>query len=344
VPHESVSVPYEQRAAEIPFASAEYVSFASRTSFLGVPARRLDEIDDSGVVIVGAPFDWGTTYRPGARFGPAAIREADYGAMDGYRPHLPTGIDPLRALKVVDVGDVYVVPGNIELSLERITDTVEAISRAGKVPIILGGDHTITYANATGVARMHGFGEVALIHFDAHADTGAMQNGQLYGHGTPMRRLIESGAVPGHRFVQIGLRGYWPEPDVMAWMKTQKMRSYLMSEIEDRGLQTVVDEAVAYSLEGGAKGVFISVDIDVVDPGFAPATGTPEPGGLTSRQILDTVRRLGRVLNVLGADVVEVSPPYDGPGEITAYLANRVVLEILNGMAERAAGIPPSGA
>jgi agmatinase len=332
-------VPYEKRAAEIPFASAEYVSFAARNSFLGVPARRLDEIDDSGVVIVGAPFDWGTTYRPGARFGPAAIREADYGAMDGYRPHLPTGIDPLRSLNVVDVGDVYVVPGNIELSLERITDTVEAISRAGKVPIVLGGDHTITFANATGVARVHGFGEVALIHFDAHADTGEMQNGQLYGHGTPMRRLIESGAVPGHRFVQIGLRGYWPEPDVMAWMKTQKMRSYLMSEIEERGLRTVVDEAVAYSLEGGAKGVFISVDIDVVDPGFAPATGTPEPGGLTSRQILDTVRRLGRDLNVIGADVVEVSPPYDGPGEITAYLANRVVLEILNGMAERAAGI-----
>lgn len=339
MPHDSVSVPYEKRAAEIAFASAEYVSFASRNSFLGVPARRLDEIDDSGVVIVGAPFDWGTTYRPGARFGPAAIREADYGAMDGYRPHLPTGIDPLRSLKVVDVGDIYVVPGNIELSLERITDTVEAISRAGKVPIILGGDHTVTFANATGVARVHGFGDVALIHFDAHADTGAMQNGQLYGHGTPMRRLIESGAVPGHRFVQIGLRGYWPEPEVMAWMKTQKMRSYLMSDIEERGLRTVVDEAVAYSLEGGAKGVFISVDIDVVDPGFAPATGTPEPGGLTSRQILDTVRRLGRDLNVIGADVVEVSPPYDGPGEITAYLANRVVLEILNGMAERAAGI-----
>ena len=339
MPNDSVSVPYEKRASEIPFASAEYVSFASRNSFLGVPARRLDEIEDSGVVIVGAPFDWGTTYRPGARFGPAAIREADYGAMDGYRPHLPTGIDPLRSLKVVDVGDVYVVPGNIELSLERITDTVETISRAGKVPIILGGDHTVTYANATGVARVHGFGEVALIHFDAHADTGAMQNGQLYGHGTPMRRLIESGAVPGHRFVQIGLRGYWPEPEVMAWMKTQKMRSYLMNEIEERGLGTVVDEAVEYALEGGAKGVFISVDIDVVDPGFAPATGTPEPGGLTSRQILDTVRRLGRDLHVIGADIVEVSPPYDGPGEITAYLANRVVLEILNGMAERAAGI-----
>lgn len=335
----SKHVPYEQRAREIPFASAEYISFASRQAFLGVPARRLDELetDPAEVVILGAPLDWGTSYRPGARFGPQAIREADYGAMDGYRPHLPTGIDALGVLGVVDIGDVYVVPTDLAMSIERIADTVEQVAAAGKVPIVLGGDHTITFPNATGVARVHGFGEVALIHFDAHADTGNLQNGQLYGHGTPMRRLIESGAVPGHRFVQIGLRGYWPEPDVVAWMREQRMRFYMMNEIVDRGLNEVVDEAVTYALEGGAKGVFISVDIDVVDPGMAPGTGTPEPGGLTSRQLLDTVRRLAKDLNVLGADVVEVAPAYDH-SEITAFLANRVVLEILNGMAERRAG------
>ena len=330
--------PYEQRAKEIPFASAEYISFASRSSFLGVPARRLNDLGDGEVVILGAPFDWGTSFRPGTRFGPAAIRQADYGAMDGYRPHLPTGIDPLGELGVVDIGDVYVVPGDVETSLERISDTVEAVARAGKVPIVLGGDHTITYPNATGVARVHGFGKVALIHFDAHADTGALQNGALYGHGTPMRRLIESGAVPGHRFVQIGLRGYWPEPDVIEWMRTQKMRTYRMDQILEQGLDAVVDEAVAAASTGGVEGVFISVDIDVVDPGFAPGTGTPEPGGLTSRELLDTVRRLARELRVLGADVVEVSPPYDSRSEQTAYLANRVVLEILNGMAERKLG------
>lgn len=335
MPHDSTSRPYEDRAKEIPFASAEYISFASRTSFLGVPARRLDDLGDGQVVILGAPFDWGTTYRPGARFGPQAIREADYGAMDGYRPHLPTGIDPLSALGVVDIGDVYVVPGQVELSLERIIETVQKVTAAGKIPIILGGDHTVTYANATGVANAIGAGEVAVIHFDAHADTGVSQNGTLYGHGTPMRRLVESGAVPGHRFVQVGLRGYWPEPEVMAWGREQGMRTYLMNEIEERGLKKVVDEAVVYSLEGGAKGVFLSIDIDVVDPGFAPGTGTPEPGGLSSRQLLDTVRRLARELPVVGADIVEVSPPYDGPGEITAYLANRVVLEILNGLAEK---------
>ena len=297
----------------------------------------MDDLGDGEVVILGAPFDWGTTYRPGARFGPEAIRNADYGAMDGYRPHLTTGIDPFEALGVVDIGDVNVMPGNVDISIERISDVVAYVAAAGKVPIILGGDHTITWPDALGVARVHGFGEVALIHFDAHADTGFMQRGALIGHSTPMRRLVESGAVPGHRFAQIGLRGYWPEPEVVEWMEEQKMRTFHMTEIVDRGLDHVVDEAVSYSLEGGAKGAFISVDIDVVDPGLAPGTGTPEPGGLNSRELLDTVRRISRELNVLGADIVELSPPYDGPGEQTAYLANRVVLEILNGIAERKA-------
>jgi agmatinase len=283
---------------------------------------------------MGAPFDWGTTHRPGARFAPRAIREVDYLGSHGSRPHLPTGIDALDVLSVVDVGDLPLIPGYIEESINVVAQAVEKISRAGVVPIVLGGDHTITFPNATGVANVHGHGDVALVHFDAHADTGDSHHGQLHGHGTPMRRLIECGAVPGHRFVQIGLRGYWPPPETIAWMKDQGMRSYMMSEITERGLDTVVDEAVTNAADG-ADAVFLSIDIDVVDPGMAPGTGTPEPGGLTSRQLLDTVRRLARELNVVGGDVVEVSPPYDGPGEITAFLANRVVLEILNGMAER---------
>jgi len=294
----------------------------------------LADIGDAGVVILGAPFDWGTSYRAGARFGPKAIREADYLGFDGYRPHLNTGIDSLGTLDVIDAGDVLVIPGAVEESLDRIATSVETIAASGAVPIVLGGDHTITYPNATGVARVAGFGNVALIHFDAHADTGETQYGQLYGHGTPMRRLIESGAVPGNRFVQIGLRGYWPDPETFAWMRDQQMRFFTMNDITDQGLSAVVDEAVQHAA-AGADGVFVSVDIDVVDPGSAPGTGTPEPGGLTPRQILDTVRRLGRDLDVLGADVVEVAPPYDGPGQVTAFLANRIVLEILNGMAER---------
>jgi agmatinase len=320
---------------------SEVYRFATFPSFCGVPTIPLDHIveEKPDVVIIGAPIDWGATYRGGARFGPKAIREADYLPADMHRPHLPTGIDPLAELAVVDVGDIQVAPGYLELGLETLADAVEQIASAGAVPIILGGDHSVTYGNGIGLARTHGDGSFGLVHFDAHADTGETNAGQLHGHGTPMRRLIESGAVPGHRFVQIGLRGYWPGPETVTWMAEQRMETFLMSEIVERGLSAVVDDAVASCSDTESKGIFISVDIDVVDPGMAPGTGTPEPGGITSRELLDTVRRLARELPVIGADIVEVSPPYDGPGQITAFLANRVVLEILNGMAERKLGV-----
>ncbi len=157
--------------------------------------------------------------------------------------------------------------------------------------------------------------------------------GSLYGHGTPMRRLIESGACRGDRFLQIGLRGYWPGPETLAWMGEQGMRSFEMSEIVARGLDAVLDEALEIAVDE-CDAVFLSVDIDVVDPGSAPGTGTPEPGGLSSRQLLDAVRRVAMSVVLGGVDVVEVAPPYDH-AEITAYLGNRVVLEALSGMAWR---------
>ena len=305
--------------------------WGAHPTFAGVPAADLDDLGSPDVVIVGCPIDWGATNRPGARYGPEAIRQADYLDSDGERPHLPTGIDPLA---VLDVGDLVVAPGYLEESLDLTRQAIRSIAETGAVPIVLGGDHSITYPNTAAVADVIGHGNLALVHFDAHADTVESHYGHLYGHGTPMRLLIESGAVPGHRFAQIGLRGYWPKPDVVQWMKEQGMRWWFMTEIAERGIEPVVDEAIAHVADG-ADAVFISVDIDVVDPGMAPGTGTPEPGGLTSRELLDTLRRIARELPVLGADVVEVSPPYDGPGEITSYLANRVVLEVLNGMAER---------
>lgn len=310
-------------------------TWGARSAFCGVPVRRLEEVRAGEVVVLGAPFDWGTSYRPGARFGPKAIRDADYLPADGSRPHLTAEVDPLRFLPVVDAGDIPLVPGYIEESLQRIEEAVHTVAAAGGVPVVLGGDHTVTLPDATGVARQLGFGEVALIHFDAHADTGESHYGRLYGHGTPMRRLVESGAVPGHRFAQIGLRGYWPPPDTVAWMDEQGMRWYPMDEILDRGLGPVTDEAVEAALTGGARGVFVSVDIDVVDPSAAPGTGTPEPGGLSPRELLPTLRRLGQELEVVGADVVEVAPHYDQPADITAALANRAVLELLTGMALR---------
>jgi agmatinase len=306
-------------------------------TFLGVRKADLEQPESfagADVVIVGAPFDSGTSYRPGARFGPLAIRTTDYLSADASRPHLALRVDPLRELQVVDVGDVTMPPGETESSIERLEQAVHAIALAGAIPVVLGGDHTIALPDVTGVARHLGFGRVSVVHFDAHADTGETQFGSLLGHGTPMRRLIESGAARGDRFLQIGLRGYWPEPPVLEWMAEQGMRSFEMAEVVRRGLDDCLDEAFAIATDD-CDGVFLSIDVDVVDPGMAPGTGTPEPGGLTARQLLDAVRRCALELPVVGLDVVELAPVYDGPGQVTAFLANRIVLEALSGIARR---------
>jgi agmatinase len=303
-------------------------------TFAGVPRATLESLGDGyDVVFVGAPFDGGTTNRPGTRFGPGAIRGTDYLPHDASRPHLALGVDPLADLRVADLGDVLMPPGDTELSIRRLEDAVHAVASSGAIPVILGGDHTIALPDATGVARHAGWGRVSLIHFDAHADTGEHHYGALYGHGTPMRRLIESGAVRGDRFLQIGLRGYWPPPRVLAWMAEQRMRSYEMTEVTSRGLDAVLTEAFSIAIDD-CDAVFLSVDVDVVDPGMAPGTGTPEPGGLTGRQLLDAVRRIAMELPLAGIDVVEVAPPYDH-AEVTGFLANRVVLEALSGIAWR---------
>ena len=313
--------------------------FGPDITFLGVDPVDLADLEAlaaADVVVVGAPFDGGTSHRPGTRFGPQAIRSTDYLAQDGSRPHLALRVDALRDLRVVDAGDVEMPPGEIERALGALEEAVYAVAAAGAVPLVLGGDHSIALPDATGVARHHGFGRVSMIHFDAHADTGDIEFGSLYGHGQPMRRLIESGALRGDRFLQMGLRGYWPGPETLDWMADQRMRSYEMTEIGARGLDACLDEASEIALDD-CDAVFLSVDIDVCDPGHAPGTGTPEPGGLTSRQLLDAVRRICRELPVAGIDVVEVSPPYDH-AEITAALANRVCLEALSGLAARRHG------
>jgi agmatinase len=266
-----------------------------------------------------------------------AIRQTCYLQQDGSRPHLALRVDALQDIRVVDAGDVEMPPGHIERSLAALTEAVAAVATSGEIPVVLGGDHSITLADVTGVARHLGYGRVSMIHFDAHADTGDIEFGSLYGHGQPMRRLIESGALRGDRFLQIGLRGYWPAPATLSWMAEQNMRSYEMTEIGSRGLDTCLTEAFAIALDD-CDGVFLSVDVDVCDPGHAPGTGTPEPGGLSARQLLDSVRRICLELPVVGLDIVEVSPPYDH-AEITAALANRVALEALSGMAARRRGL-----
>lgn len=312
-------------------------------TFLGVEKCDLSQPETfagADIVIVGAPFDGGTSHRSGAKFGPQAIRGADYLPHDGSRPHMALRTDGLKDLKVVDAGDLAMLSGDTEGALALLEEATELITRSGAIPVILGGDHTIAAGDVTGVARVKGWGRVSMIHFDAHADTGEDHFGTLHGHGTPMRRLIESGAVRGDRFLQLGLRGYWPDPVTLAWMAERNMKSYEMTEIHHRGLTTVMDEAFGI-LTDECEGVFLSVDIDVVDPGMAPGTGTPEPGGLTSRELLEAVRRICLELPIVGIDVVEVAPAYDS-SEITAFLANRVVLEALSAIAKRRNGTPYS--
>ncbi|HEY8199300.1 MAG TPA: agmatinase [Candidatus Limnocylindrales bacterium] len=280
------------------------------------------------VAIIGAPFDDAVSRRSGARFGPRAIRQATYG--EGAHS-LQLDIEPWQHLDVVDAGDANVAPAWLERSHAMIYRKVLEIAGSGAVPLILGGDHSITWPSATAVATAVAPRTIGIVHFDAHADTAADQWGVLGGHGTPMRRLIESGAVKGKNFVQVGLRGYWPGPDDFAWMREQGMRWHKMIEIEERGAEAVIDDAIREALDGPDL-VYLSIDIDVVDPGMAPGTGTPEPGGMLTRELLRAVRRIVGKVDLAAMDIVEVAPPYDH-AEITAAAAHRAALEAISALA-----------
>ncbi len=280
------------------------------------------------VAIVGAPFDVATTNRPGARFGPRAIRSSAY---EPGTYHLDLGIEIFDHLEVVDYGDAYCPHGLTAESHANIRSRVSDVVSRGITPIILGGDHSITWPAATAVADHYGYGNVGIVHFDAHADTADIIDGNLASHGTPMRRLVESGAVLGRNFVQVGLRGYWPPADTFAWMQEQGFRWHLMNEIWERGIKAVIEDAVAEALDG-AEYLYLSVDIDVLDPGFAPGTGTPEPGGMAPVDLLRIVRNLAQRTNLIAMDVVEVAPAYD-VSDNTVNNAHRIVFEALGGLA-----------
>jgi agmatinase len=287
------------------------------------------------VAIVGAPFDDATSHRPGARFGPRAIREAQ--SASGALNSLQLGVEPFDVLAVVDAGDANIVPSWMERGHALIHRKVREVAATGAIPMVLGGDHSITWPSASAVAEVRHPASIGIVHFDAHADTAQDIFGVLGSHGTPMRRLVESGAVAGRNFVQVGLRGYWPPPDVFDWMRARGMRWHLMREIEERGAEAVIDDAISEALDG-ADAVYLSIDIDVIDPGMAPGTGTPEPGGMLTREVLRAIRRIVTAVDLAAMDVVEVSPPFDH-AEITAGAANRCVLEAISALAaKRAAG------
>jgi agmatinase len=281
------------------------------------------------IAIVGAPFDDAVSHRPGCRFGPRAIRAATY--HSGSINSLQLDIQPFEWLDCVDAGDAPIIPANLDRGHEVIRRKVAEVASSGAVPIVLGGDHSITFPSASAVAEAVAPRRVGIVHFDAHADTANSTWGVLASHGTPMRRLIESGAVEGRNFVQVGLRGYWPPPATMEWMREHGLRWHLMTEIEQRGAEAVIADAIDEALDG-PEVIYLSVDIDVIDPGMAPGTGTPEPGGMLTRELLRAIRQVVGRVELVGMDVVEVSPAYD-VSEVTAAAAHRCVLEAISALA-----------
>lgn len=284
------------------------------------------ELAGADVAVIGAPTDDLVSDRPGARFGPRAIRAAS--CPPG--PHLETGVDAFSELKVVDYGDAPVLPADPARSAEAIERTVGEVLAAGAIPVILGGDHSIAVPDLRACAAVHG--PVGLVHFDTHTDTGREVFGVPVSHGTPMYRLVEDGHVDGSRYVQIGLRGYWPGENEFGWQREHGISSLFMHQIRDQGIAAIVEQAIEIVGEGPT---FLSVDVDVLDPAFAPGTGTPEPGGMTPVDLLWACRTLAHRLRIVGLDVVEVIPTGVGSADITAMVAERVVREALTGIAQR---------
>jgi agmatinase len=308
-------------------AYGEKPDYAGLLTFGGLPyTEDAAELEGLHAAIVGAPFDDLVSDRPGARFGPRAIRAA--GCPPGL--HLEAGVDAFAALRLVDFGDAPVVPADPELSHRAIEETVGTVLSAGAIPIVLGGDHSIAEPDIRACARAKG--PVGLIHLDTHTDTGTEVFGVERSHGTPMYRLVEEGAVAPRRYVQIGLRGYWPGEREFAWQRDRGITSLFMHDVRRHGIEAVVERALAVVGEGP---VFLSVDVDVLDPAFAPGTGTPEPGGMTSADLLWAARTIAAGVDLVGAEVVEVCPGAIGSADPTALVAERTVREILTGLALR---------
>ena len=282
------------------------------------------ELDGVDVAIVGAPTDDLVSDRPGTRYGPRAIRAAS--CPPG--PHLDVGVDGLADLRVVDFGDAPVMPADPEVSMAAIERTVGEVVEAGAIPVVLGGDHSIAEPDMRACAARHG--PVGLIHFDTHTDTGAEVFGVEISHGTPMYRLVEQGHVDPRRYIQIGLRGYWPGEREFSWQADRGITAIRMGELTEIGIDAAVERAVEVVGDGPT---FLSVDVDVLDPAFAPGTGTPEPGGMTSIDLLRACRELASRTSIVGADVVEVIPTAVGSADITALVAERIVREIVTGLA-----------
>src|SRR5712691_2016695 len=298
-----------------PFVSPRFGQIAT---FMLLPAASSPAGLD--VALIGVPYDGGTSYRPGARFGPRAVREQS-SLIRTWHPVLK--VHPFERLRVADCGDVDVSPNSIELTYAAIAKRIDAMTAAGAVPVCVGGDHSITLGILRSLARRHG--PLGIVHFDAHPDTWDEYFGSKYFHGTPFRRAVEEGLIDPRRMIQVGIRGPLYGPEDFAFHDQHGIEVVRIEAVKEQGTAWVAERFPR--LRGGP--IYCSFDIDAVDPAFAPATGTPEVGGLTSYEALVLVRALaGQAL--VGADVVEVSPPYDGPGQITSLLAANLLFELVS--------------
>lgn len=297
---------------------ADLEPFMGIPTFMRLPATR--DLQDVDIAIVGVPFDSGTSYRSGTRFGPRKIREASL-MLWGHNPTMH--VTPLKQLSVVDYGDISVNPTSIEKTMASITRAASDVLDTKTQLIALGGDHSITLPLMRAAAKK--FGPLSLVHVDAHLDTWEEEfEGSPYSHGTPFRNALQEGLIREGEYIQVGIRG--PVSDTKDYQEAKELGAHTITihEVFERGIPGVI-KTIHQRCTGP---VYVSIDIDSADPAYAPGTGTPEVGGLSSYQLLQLVRGL-RGLSLASFDLVEVSPPYDH-SDITAILASNIVFEFLS--------------
>jgi agmatinase len=307
--------------------------FAGASTFARVP--EIDRVTDYDVAVLGVPFDSGTSYRPGARFGPMAVRQASRHLRPGH--HVELDCAPFSAIQVADAGDVPVTPFSIEAAIEQIQAHASDVGGGGRTVIAIGGDHTVALPLLRSAVREHG--PVALVHFDAHLDTWDTYFNAPVTHGTIFRRAFEESLLIEEHSIHVGIRGpVYGEADLNDDRRFG-FRTIRASDIDDLGVAGVID---AITRRVADLPVYLSLDIDVLDPAFAPGTGTPEAGGLTSRELLRILRGLTG-LHLAGADVVEVAPAYDH-AETTAIAAATVIFDLITLLARKGEGRVTSAA
>lgn len=292
--------------------------FSGIRTFMRLPY--IPEVQKRDFVILGAPFDTAASYRAGSRFGPEAVRRISSLLRPANMFHQ---VRPSDILDGADGGDIMVIPGNTEASHQNITKHVQAWAEEGAVPIVLGGDHSITLPELRALCSVHG--PLSLLHFDAHGDTWDNYWGEKYTHGTPFRRAVEEGIIDPHRSVQIGMRGTVYHPDDINEARKLGFLVVTSDEMREIGLKETIKRALERI---GASKVFLTFDIDFLDPSFAPGTGTPEIAGFSSAEALGMLRQLSNI-NLVGCDLVEVLPALDS-AEITALTGASIVFEFLS--------------